>query len=459
MQTTSEWSTSIVADLRGVVTGEVIGREDAGFEEARGVYFTAIDRKPAAIVRAADAADVARVVTFAADEGVRLAVRCGGHSPAGHGVCDDGIVLDLSRLKSLDIDAAGQSAWAGAGLTAGEYTAGAGAHGLATGFGDAPSVGVGGITLAGGIGFLHRRYGMTIDNLLAAEIVTADGRVREVDAEREPDLFWAIRGGGGNFGVVTRLRFRLAPLDRVTGGMLLLPATQQSIVNAVGAALTGPDELSGLLNIAMAPPLPFLPPEAHGRPIIMAMLVYAGVGEAAERAFAPFRALGPVADLVRPLRYADIYEGAEHAPKPAAVALRPGFADGIDAPAADAILDGLHASSAPMRVAQVRPLGGAVGRVGDHETAFAHRSRGALVNVGAMFAEPGEAAIHGAWADGLARRLRQGAPGAYVGFLGDVGADDVRAAYPPETWDRLRRIKAAFDPDNLFRGNQNIPPA
>jgi FAD/FMN-containing dehydrogenase len=451
--------TRILARLRDDVKGTIIGPDDARYDDARSVYFTALDRRPAAVVHPADPADIVRAMEITRDAGLPLSVRCGGHSPAGHGVCHDGIVLDLSALRTLDIEAEGRTAWVGAGMTAGEYTAVTAQHGLVTGFGDAPSVGIGGITLAGGVGFLHRRFGLTIDNLLAAEIVTADGRTRLVDADSDADLFWAIRGGGGNFGVVTRLRFRLQPLDQVYGGMLILPATADTIVAAVEAALAAPDELSGLLNVAPAPPLPFIPPEAHGSPIIMAMMVHAGDAASGERSFAPFRALGPLADLVKPMRYAAIYDGAEHHPHPAAVTLRPLFIDGIDRPQAETILDALAASTAPMRVAQVRVLGGAVARVDDGETAFAHRGRGAMLNVAAMFEDPGQQAQHDAWADGLAERLRHGAGGAYIGFLGNVGAARVKAAYPPATWQRLRRIKAAVDPTNLFRSNQNIPPA
>ena len=191
--------------------GQVLTPEDHAYDEARTVFAAHIDRRPALIARVAGPDDIARVIAHARETGSELAVRSGGHSPAGHGVSDGGIVIDLSALRSFELDAAGRTAWAGAGLTAGAFTVAAGEHGLATGFGDTGSVGIGGITLAGGIGFLVRKHGLTIDNLLAAEIVTADGRLRRVDAETEPELFWALRGGGGNFGVVTRLKYRLAP--------------------------------------------------------------------------------------------------------------------------------------------------------------------------------------------------------------------------------------------------------
>src|SRR3954462_3131837 len=283
------------------ITGRVLAPEDPGYDEARAVFATHVDRRPALIVRVSDADDIARLIVRARETGTELAVRGGGHSAAGHGVSDGGIVIDLSALRSFEIDPAGRTAWAGGGLTAGGLTGGArraggfplgaGGRGLAPGFGDTGSVGIGGITLAGGIGFLVRKHGLTIDSLLAAEIVTADGRLRRVDAETEPELFWALRGGGGNFGVVTRLKYRLHPIDTVLGGLLVLPATADVIGSFVGEADSAPDELSTIATVMLAPPLPFLPEEAHGRPVVMASMVYAGDVRAGERAVAPFRAL------------------------------------------------------------------------------------------------------------------------------------------------------------------------
>ncbi|HET9559639.1 MAG TPA: FAD-binding oxidoreductase, partial [Actinomycetota bacterium] len=210
--------------LRGAFDGGVTGAGDPGYDQDRKVFYGKWDLRPAAIVRPTSAEEVARVVTLAADSGLELAVRGGGHSLAGHSTTEGGIVLDLSAMTALDLDPEGRSAWAQGGLTAGAYTAAAGTHGLATGFGDTGSVGIGGITLGGGVGFLVRKHGLTVDSLLGAEVVTADGRVLQVDDEHHPELFWAIRGGGGNFGVATRFQFRLHPVDQIVGGMLVLPA-------------------------------------------------------------------------------------------------------------------------------------------------------------------------------------------------------------------------------------------
>jgi FAD/FMN-containing dehydrogenase len=251
--------TASIAQLRAELDGRVITPEDGSYEQARAVFYGSIDRRPAVIVRPADAAAVARVVSIARETEAELAVRSGGHSLAGHSVSEGAIVLDLADLKALEIDADGRTAWAQTGLTAADYSAAAGAHGLATGFGDTGSVGIGGLTLGGGVGFLVRKHGLTIDDLLAAELVTADGELLQVSSDSHPDLLWAIRGGGGNFGVATRFRFRLHPVDPIVGGMLILPATPEVIASFVGEAQTAPEELSAIANIMVAPPMPFLP--------------------------------------------------------------------------------------------------------------------------------------------------------------------------------------------------------
>src|SRR5207249_1226912 len=223
-----------------------------------------IDKRPAVIVQVADANEVARVVKLARETELELAVRGGGHSVAGHSVSEGGIVLDLRAMKALDIDAAARTAWAESGLTAREVSVAAAEHGLAIGFGDTGSVGIGGITLGGGVGYLVRKHGLTIDSLLAADIVTADGQLHRVDADHEPDLFWAIRGGGGNFGVATRFRYRLRELPGIVGGILVLPATAETVAGFIAAAEAAPDELSTIADVMNCPPMPFVAEEHHG---------------------------------------------------------------------------------------------------------------------------------------------------------------------------------------------------
>jgi FAD/FMN-containing dehydrogenase len=439
--------------------GRVIEPDDDGYDEARTLFYGGFDRRPDVIVRVADATDVSRVVTLAAERGLPLAVRGGGHSIAGHSVCDGGIVLDLSEMKAIDVDPKERTAWAASGLTAAEFTNTAAAHGLALGFGDTGSVGIGGLTLGGGVGYLVRKHGLTIDDLLAAEIVTADGEILDVDAESHPDLFWAIRGGGGNFGVVTRFRFRLHELDTVVGGMLLLPATPETIHAFIAEAEAAPEELSTMANVMPAPPMPFVPEEQHGKLVILALMCYAGDAEAGEKVLAPFRALGtPVADMLKPMPYPEIYPPDEEGFHPMAVG-RTSFVDEVDRAASETIVERIEASTAPMRVAQLRVLGGAMARVPNDATAFAHRDRRLMVNVGALFEEPEDRAEHQAWTTETSAALQRGPTGAYVNFLGDEGEARIREAYPGPTWDRLAENKSRYDPTNLFRLNQNVQPA
>jgi FAD/FMN-containing dehydrogenase len=445
-----------ISDLRGDLNGKVISPSDPGYDDARGVFFTGFDRRPAAIVRVADASDVSRVVNLARETGAELAVRSGGHSRAGQGTSDGGIVLDLSKMNAVEVDVDSRTAWAQTGVKAGDYTKATGEHGLATGLGDTATVGVGGITLGGGIGYLVRKYGLTIDDVLGAEVVTADGELISADDETHPDLFWAIRGGGGNFGVVTRLRFRLHEIDQVVGGMLMLPASAELIAGLVDAAEAAPEELSVIANITKAPPMPFIPAEQHGKPVVIALMVYAGDAEAGERAIAPIRALAtPVADMVRPIRYPQMYEGLEP-PQPAKMA---GTNVLVDALAPEAILEHLATATAPMPAAQVRVLGGAMARVPDDATAFGHRGAKMMVNVAAMYQNPDEGPEHDAWAASLVAALSDGTSAAYVGFQGDEGEQGARRAYPPATLARLAEVKRQYDPDNLFRLNLNVLPA
>jgi FAD/FMN-containing dehydrogenase len=448
-----------ISELRAAVSGRVIAPTDADYDAARMVFVGGVDRRPAVIVRVADAADVARVLAVARATGLELAVRSGGHANGGLGVSDGGIVIDVRDLKSLDVDVAGRTSWAGAGLTAGEYSKAAGVHGLATGFGDTGSVGLGGITTGGGIGYLVRRFGLTIDDLLAAEIVTADGEILEVDAEHHPDLFWAIRGGGGNFGVVTRFRYRLHEVPGIVGGMLLLPATPDTVAGFLAAAEAAPEALSTIANVMPAPPMPMVPEALHGKLSIMALLCYAGEAEEGERAMAPFRALAaPIADLVHPMPYPEIYPPESDDYRPTA-AVRTMFLDRVDRDVAATILEQLQGATGQMAVAQLRVLGGAMARVPSDATAFAHRSSRIMANLAVIYADPAEQDRQEAWVARFADAIRQDDQGAYVNFLGIEGEARTRAAYPGATWDRLARIKRRYDPANLFRLNQNIPPA
>ena len=454
---TSTATTDLISRLRSTIDGAVTTPDDSGYDAARVIVMGNFDGRPAAIARPADDADVARIVSLAAESGVPLAVRSGGHSMAGHSINDGGIVLDLRDLNEVRIDPASKTAWAQSGATAGAYLTAAAEHGLATGFGDSATVGLGGITLAGGVGYLSRKYGMTIDELLAAEIVTADGQRFRVDADNHPDLFWAIRGGGGNFGVVTRFKYRLRDVSQFTGGMLILPASAEVITRFVAAADAAPDELSTIMMAMVAPPMPFLPPEVHGQLIVMALMGYVGPAEDAERAIAPFRAIAtPMADMVRPQSYLEMFPPQPEGYRPIAAG-RVFFADTVDESFGETVIESLKASTAMMSAVQFRVLGGAIARVPSDATAFAHRDRRVMINVAAMSQDLAGLAEQQAWVTKLAEQLQQG-PGAYTGFLGGDGAERIGEAYPASTYERLVAVKRQYDPTNLFRGNHNIAP-
>jgi FAD/FMN-containing dehydrogenase len=444
--------------LRTELAGPVIGPDDPGYESARSVVLRSIDRRPAAIARPVHADEVSRVVSFAREEGLEFAVRSGGHSYAGHSASEGGIVLDLRGLTALEINPSERVIRAGGGLTSGEVTTAAAPHGLAVGFGDTPTVGIGGITLGGGAGYLARKHGLTIDQLFGAQVVTADGRVLEVDEAREPDLFWAIRGGGGNFGVVTRFDYRLQPVDTVTGGMLAIPGTPETLAGLVEIADSAPEELSLIANVLAAPPLPFVPPELVGKPLILALLVHAGPLDEGERAVAPLRELAPpVADFLRAMPYSEMFS-MEAPEAPPRAATNTFFSDSLSITDAAELFERMESSTALLAAAQIRVLGGAVSRVPDDATAYAHRRRRMIVTAAAVYASAEEDSVHRAWADETAAVLRRGEDGAYVNFLGDEGADRVRAAYPGSTWERLAGVKRRYDPENVFRMNQNVLP-
>jgi FAD/FMN-containing dehydrogenase len=448
-----------IPQLRTQLNGRLVTPDDPVYDQVRTIFYGGFDRRPQLIVQAADAADVARVVALACDTGLELAVRSGGHSPAGHSVIDGGIVLDLSPMRALNLDPQSRTAWAQPGLTAGKYTTATAARGLATGFGDTGSVGIGGITLAGGVGFLVRKHGLTIDNLLAADVVTADGELLNVDANHNPDLFWALRGGGGNFGVATRLQFQLHPMAQVVGGMLLLPASAEVVAGFMALAEAAPEELSTIANVMPAPPLPFVPAEQHGQLVILALMVYAGEVEAGQRVVAPFRDLAtPIADFVKPMPYPGIYPPEDPNYHPAAVG-HAMFLDEVDLQAAETIVGYLEASDASLRVAQLRVLGGAMARVPEEETAFAHRRSAIMANVASFYDGAADKPVRQAWVDEFAGALQQSDDGAYVGFLTDADPGRVRQAYSGSTWNRLLQVKARYDPTNLFHHNHNIPTA
>ena len=414
------------------------------------------------IVRPRDTDDVAATVAFARASGLEIAVRGGGHSLAAHSTVENGLVIDLRHLDSIDIDVDERVARVGGGATAGAVTAAAGHHGLVIGFGDTASVGVGGITLGGGAGFVSRAHGLTIDNLLAVELVTADGRVVVADAEHHPDLFWALRGGGGGFGVATKFTYRLRSLPQVVGGMLMVPLTVDTITEFVRLAQAAPEELSAMINVMPAPPMPFLPKEQHGQLVVLALLTYAGPAAAAEPVLAPFRAVAtPLADLLQEMPYAGMFQPEPEDFHPIAT-IRNGYSRGF----------GREPCAAhPRHAAEAARLAGRAdghrqhpGPRGSHLTGQPRRHGlcppqwPLMVNVAAIVSDPKALDAQRPWVEALAASLSDGTPGAYGNFVGDEGPDRIHDIYPPETYARLAKVKAEWDPDNVFHRGHTVPP-
>jgi FAD/FMN-containing dehydrogenase len=439
--------------------GRLVRPADTDYSTVAGIWNVAMQGRPAAIVRVADAGDVASAIAYACRNDLEIAVRSGGHSLAGHSTGDGVLVVDTRELRGLHIDLDSGLVWAGVGLTAGEVTNALAEHGMAVPFGDTASVGIGGITLGGGIGYLARKYGLTVDSLVAAEIVTADGEVRMASATENPDLFWALRGGGGNFGVVTRFCYRMSPVAQVLGGAIVLPATRDVLRSLVPIASSAPDELTVIAELMAAPPAPGIPEEHVGKPSVMLLFVYAGDPEAGERAIAPFRAVAtPYAELVMPMPYPGIYEFSREAETPAPSTVRSVFMDVLDDESVDAILSAFGTSPEGTMV-QLRVFGGAMGRVPADATAFAHRSSSVMVAVINIFVDPDSVDEAVAWNRSLHAALEPKATGVYVNFLEDEGDGRIRAAYPGATYERLATIKRRYDRYNVFRRNQNVRPS
>ena len=443
------------------IAGEVITPDSVQFDQVRKVQNISFDRYPLAIVRAANALDVAEAVTFARKHSISLAVRSGGHSLAGHSMEDDVLVIDLAGMKRMTVDPVNRIARVQAGATSGDLAEVAGKHGLAITTGDTSSVGFGGLTTGGGIGFMVRKYGLTIDSLLSAEVVTASGDILTVSEAAHADLFWAIRGGGGNFGIVTEFTLRLAPVAQILGGDLILPANREVVRGYLDYTASAPDDLSTIANLMYAPPAPFIPEEMVGKLVLSILVCWTGTPEEGAYALAPLRALAePIADTVRPMPYADIYLSTAHQAYPHGAAIRSMFATELSDEVLDAMIHGMESSSSPYSIVHLRGLGGEMARVNKDATAFAHRDARIMVAIIAIWLDPNEdRAAHQAWADSVWATIHHEASGVYVNFLGSEGEVRVHDAYPPATYARLQEVKRVYDPQNLFRLNQNISPA
>jgi FAD/FMN-containing dehydrogenase len=446
--------------LKDQVIGEVITPDSPEYDEARKVLSFLADRRPLAIVRVATTDDVSAAVKFAGDRGIHLAVRGGGHSLAHHSVVDGGIVVDLSAMKRVRVDPETRIARAQGGARSGDLAAAAQPHGLALTTGDTRSVGLGGLVTGGGIGFMVRKHGLSIDSLLSATVVLADGSIVTASAGEHPDLFWAIRGGGGNVGIITEFVFRLARVGTILGGNLMLPASREVVRGFLDYVATAPEDLTIIADVSHAPPAPYVPEERQGEVVLSMLVCWTGDPATGEAALAPLRSLAePVADTIGPIPYEDIYLYTDPYSQPHGASVRMMFADALSDDAIDAGIEAIRNASSPFAMFHLRGLGGAMARVAPDATAFAHRERKYFVSIINVWLDPSEdAATHEAWTESLWQKIRPEGSGVYVNFLEREGEDRIREAYPAGAYERLAEVKAKYDSTNFFRSNQNVAP-
>jgi len=448
--------------LRARVTGPVIIPTDPGYDEARTVYNAMIDRRPAAIVQCTSAADVAAVVRHAAETGTELAVRGGAHSVPGFGTADAALVADLSSLSSVTVDPSARKARAGGGATWGAFNDATGAHGLATTGGIISTTGIGGLTLGGGIGYLARGYGLSCDNLLSAQVVTADGKTVTASEAEHPDLFWALRGGGGNFGVVTEFTFRVHPVAEIYGGPMFFELSDGAAVLAYFNEFikTAPREYGGFPAFQIAPPLPFVPEDRVGEPFVALVSCWTGSTSDGEKILQGFRDVAkPVAEHVGPMPYpalnsafdALVPPGLQHYWKAA-------FVGDLTAEAIQAHME--HGPRVPVVNSTVHlyPINGACHDVAPDATAFGHRDATYAVVIAGMWPDPADNEPNTRWVqeyDAAIAPHSQG--GGYINFASADDQSKVAANYGAN-YPRLQEVKRRYDPGNLFHLNQNIQP-
>ena len=453
-----------IARLAAALRGDLLTPESPGYDQARTVWNAMIDCHPGLIARCAGEADVIQAINFARTHDLLLAVRGGGHNVAGTGVCDDGLQIDLSPMRSVHIDPEARVARVEPGCTLGDFDHDAQVFGLATPLGINSTTGIAGLTLGGGFGWLSRKYGMTIDNMLSAEVVLADGRVVQASADSHPDLFWAIRGGGGNFGVVTSFTFRLHPVGpMILSGLIVHPFDEAGKLLRFYRDFVArlPDETAVWVVLRKAPPLPFLPAEWHGKEVVVLAAFHAGDMVQGERILEPLRRFGqPLADVIGPHPYA----GWQQAFDPL---LAPGARnywkthdfDELTDEALNTLIDFAGRLPSAQSEIFIGQVGGQMARVAPEATAYPGRAANFIMNLHGRWEEPEADAKVIDWARTVFRATAPFATGeAYVNFLTADEADRVRAAYGPN-YDRLVQVKREYDPGNLFRMNHNIQPA
>jgi FAD/FMN-containing dehydrogenase len=445
-------------------TPHVIAPDDPGYDEARRVWNAMIDKRPGLIARPRSADDVVAAVGHARKRGLPVAVRCGGHSVAGKGVCDDGLLVDLSLMKGVRVDPGGRTARASGGVLWGEFDRETQAFGLATPGGRVTTTGIGGFTLGGGYGWLSPKYGLACDNLISAEVVAADGRLLTASETENEDLFWGLRGGGGNFGIVTSFKFRLHPVGpTVVGGMLMHPmGSAGEVLRAYRDYVdSGPDELATAFALFPAPPEEFVPEHLRGQTVLGIIACHCGELEDGERQVAPLREIGPPAvDLIGPMPYTDLQALLDPTAPPGWRWYNTGeHLSGLTNPAIDTLVSHAPEGYAPLTQTIVFRHGGAVSGVDDAETAFVNRDAAYLLHPLAAWLEPEDDERHIAWLRALIRDMEPfKTGGVYLNFTPD---DDARVpgAYGADKHARLIALKDKYDPDNLFRFNHNIRPS
>lgn len=453
-----------IEELKGNFGGTILLPGDNAYESARKIWNAMIDRHPTLIARCATTSDVVRAVNFARDNGLVLAVRGGGHNIAGNAMCDGGIVIDLSQMKAASVDPEARHATIEGGATLADLDAATLAHGLATPLGINSTTGVAGLTLGGGFGWLSRKHGMTIDNLESAEVVTAAGEVVRASPTEHPDLFWAIRGGSGNFGVVTRFEFRLHPVGPdLLSGLIVYPISEAKTVLQQYREFmaNAPDELSVWPVLRQAPPLPFLPPEVHGKEIIALALLYAGDPKQGEPLIAPLRTFGtPLGEHVGVQPYTAWQQAFDPLLTPGARNYwKSHNVSTLKDELFDAVIDFVNRLPSPQCEIFFGAIGGATTRPAPDSAAYAHRDTLFVMNVHGRWDDPADDKRCIGWArDFFEASAPFASGGVYVNFLTADEVDRVRTAYGPN-YDRLARVKRKYDPDNLFRMNQNIKPA
>jgi FAD/FMN-containing dehydrogenase len=452
-----------VDELRGQVRGEVIAPQEAGYDEARGVFNAMIDRRPAVVVRAVNTDDVTRAVNFAREGHVDLAVRGGGHSVPGFGTCDDGVVLDLSGMRQVTVDPANNTARAEGGATWADFNDATHAHGLATTGGIISTTGVGGLTLGGGIGYLSRGFGLSLDNLASAEVVTADGRTLAASERENEDLFWALRGGGGNFGVVTSFEFRVQPVNDIYGGPMFYELSEaETILRFYRDYIAdAPREMGVFPAFQIAPPLPFIPQDRHGDTFIALVGCWSGPVEQGEEAFKPFHDVAHVvAEFVGPAPYPAL-NTAFDALFPFGQLQNYWKASFVKELTDDAIAAHLqYGPKVPVvnSTMHIYPINGACHDVASDATAFAYRDANFATVIAGMWPDPGQNDANIKWVrDYYDATAPLSEEGGYINFMSGDDQGRIKANYRGN-YERLVDVKRTYDPGNLFHLNQNIKP-